>query len=328
VIRLNSQSEPVKFNREQWKHRLKGVDWEKLVVPTMLALLFIILSASNEYFLSLNNFMNILQQISVLAIVAAGMTFVVISGGFDLSVGSVVALTGSMASIVMIQHGVLIGILAGLAIGFFIGVINGILVGKFNISPFIATLGMLVIARGLALGITNGSAVFNLPIQFGWLGGGKIIGIPVPVITAIIIYIIGIIILRNMTFGLKIYAVGGNKESARLSGISVGKIVASTYIICSLCASLAGIILAARLRAGEPTAAVSMELFAIAAVVLGGASLKGGKGALERTILGVLFIGVLENGLNLLNIPFYWQQVFIGLVFITASCINMLKTNE
>lgn len=328
VIKLNGKTETIELNKKQWKQRLKSADWEMFMVPTMLVVLFIILTVSNEYFFTLNNFRNVLQQISILAIVSAGMTFVIISGGFDLSVGSVVALTGSVASIVMIQYGILIGILAGLVIGFGIGIINGVLVGKFNISPFIATLGMLVIARGLALGITKGSAVFNLPAQFGWLGGGQISGIPVPVIIAVIIYIIGIIILRNMTFGLKIYAVGGNKESARLSGIPVGSIVASTYIICSLCASLAGIILAARLRAGEPTAAVSMELFAIAAVVLGGASLKGGKGALERTILGVLFIGVLENGLNLLNIPFYWQQVVIGLVFITASCVNMLKTKE
>jgi ribose transport system permease protein len=307
---------------------VKLSEWDQFLIPVTLVVLVVVLTFLNEYFLTVHNLLNVLQQISILAIVAAGMTFVIIGGGFDLSVGSVVALSGSLASIIMIEQGVIAGVTAGLIIGVIIGWINGLLISKLNISPFIATLGMLVIARGLALGLTGGSAVFNLPPSFSWLGSGKVFGIPVPVIIVVIIYIIGIIVLKKTAFGLRVYAVGGNKEAARLSGIAVSKYITATYIICSSCAALAGVILAARLRAGEPTAGITMELFAIAAVVLGGASLKGGEGFLGRTVIGVLFIGLLQNGLNLMNVPYYWQQVVIGCVFIVAACVGVLRSRK
>lgn len=314
--------------KKKWLLSLKLVEWNHLLIPVILVVLVIVLSILNKHFLSIQNLLNVLQQISILAIVAAGMTFVIIGGGFDLSVGSVVALSGSLASIIMIEQGIFIGVAAGLLVGVLIGGVNGILISRLNISPFIATLGMLVIARGLSLGITGGSAVFDLPSSFSWLGSGKILGIPVPVIVAIIIYLVGIIVLKTTVFGLRVYAVGGNKEASRLSGIAVSRYITATYVICSSCAALAGVTLAARLRAGEPTAGVTMELFAIAAVVLGGTSLRGGEGYLGRTIFGVLFIGLLQNGLNLMNVPYYWQQVVLGVVFIVAACIGMLRSKE
>jgi len=304
---------------------LKQLNWGQLLVPAMLLILIVGLTVSSQYFLTMGNLLNVLQQISILAIIAAGMTFVIIGGGFDLSVGSVIALSGSLSAMVMVRYGVAAGIIAGLLSGILVGFINGILISRVNISPFIATLGMLVITKGVALGVTGGASVLNLPKQFSWLGSGKLLGIPVSGFIVVIVFLIGIIVLRNTTFGIRIYAVGGNKEAARLSGVKVHRIITATYVICGFTAALAGVLLAARLRSGDPTAGVAMELFAIAAVVLGGASLHGGEGFLSQTLLGVLFIGILENGLNLMNVSYYWQQVVIGTVFILAACLGMLR---
>lgn len=304
---------------------LKHLNWGQLLVPAMLLVLVIGLTIFNEYFLTMGNLLNVLQQISILAIIAAGMTFVIIGGGFDLSVGSVIALSGSLSAIVMVRYGVGAGIVAGLLSGVLVGFINGILISRMNISPFITTLGMLVITKGVALGVTGGASVLNLPKQFAWLGSGQLLGIPVSGFIVVVVFLIGIVVLRNTTFGIRIYAVGGNKEAARLSGVKVHRIITATYVICGFTAALAGVLLAARLRSGDPTAGVAMELFAIAAVVLGGASLHGGEGFLSQTLLGVLFIGILENGLNLMNVPYYWQQVVIGSVFILAACLGMLR---
>lgn len=300
-------------------------NWGQLLVPTMLLVLSIGLTVSNEYFLTVGNLLNVLQQISILAIISAGMTFVIIGGGFDLSVGSVVSLSGSLAALIMVQYGIEAGIAAGLLSGVLVGFINGFLISRVNISPFITTLGTLVITRGVALGVTGGASVLNLPKQFSWLGSGQLLGIPVSGYIVAVVFLIGIVVLRNTTFGIRIYAVGGNKEAARLSGVKVNRIITATYVICGFTAALAGVLLSARLNSGDPTVGVAIELFSIAAVVLGGASLHGGEGFLSQTLLGVVFIGILENGLNLLNVAYYWQQVVIGTVFILAACIGMLR---
>lgn len=305
--------------------RLEQLNWDQLLVPAMLLILVIGLKVSSQYFLTTGNLLNVLQQISILAIISAGMTFVIIGGGFDLSVGSVTALSGSLSAIVMVRYGLAAGIVAGLLSGVLVGLINGFLISRFNISPFIATLGMLVITRGVALGATGGASVLNLPKQFAWLGSGELLGIPVSGFVVVFVFLIGIVVLRNTTFGIRIYAVGGNQEAARLSGVKVHRIITATYVICGFTAALAGVLLAARLRSGDPTAGVTMELFSIAAVVLGGATLHGGQGFLSQTLLGVLFIGLLENGLNLMNVPYYWEQVVIGSVFILAACLGMLR---
>ncbi len=295
------------------------------MVPVLVLALFALLAVVNEHFLSIGNMLNVAQQIAILAIVSVGMTVVIVGGGFDLSVGSTLALSGSVAALVMVAHGVVAGILAGLGAGIAVGLVNGLVISYFNVSPFIATLGMLVVARGLALGFTGGSAVFGLPESFSWLGEGRILGAPVPALVAVVVVLCGYVLLKRTTFGIRVHAVGGNREAARLSGIFVTRATIAAYAICGFTAGLAGVVLAARLRAGESTAGVGLELFAIAAVVLGGASLRGGEGSVPRAMLGVLFIGFLQNGLNLMNVPYYWQQVVIGTVFIAAACLGMLR---
>lgn len=311
------------FFREPWK-----LDWDKFLVPGMLVALVIGLTFLNDHFLTLGNLLNVLQQISILAIVSAGMTFVIIGGGFDLSVGAVIALTGSLAALVMVRYGMVLGIGVGLLAGMATGMINGLFVSLLKVNPFITTLGMSVVARGVALGITGGTAILNLPSSFSWLGNGRIFGVPVSGLVVIVVYIIGLIVLRRTTVGLKIYAVGGNKEAARLSGMKANKISLATYIISGFTAGLAGILMAARLRSGDPTSGMTMELFSVAAVVLGGTSLKGGEGYLSRSLIGVLFIGFLENGLNLLNVPYYWQQVVIGSLFMLTAALGMIRSRK
>ncbi|MEW5919365.1 MAG: ABC transporter permease [Bacillota bacterium] len=299
--------------------------WDQLFLPACFLALLLFLTFSSPYFLTWANLRNVLLQTSILAIVATGMTFVIIGGGFDLSAGSVVALSGTAAALALLSFGVPVGILVGLLIGAAIGSFNGLLISKMNLSPFIVTLGTLVTARGLALSISGGHTVSNLPREFTVIGTGNLMGIPYPALIFIGVFVLGHIILKYTAFGVKIFAVGGNREAARLSGIKVEKIIMATFIICSLCASFAGLVLAGRIRAGEPTVGVFLELYAIAAVVLGGTSLKGGQGSLVKTLLGVLFIGVLQNGLNLLNVPYYWQQVAIGVVFVSAATIGALR---
>lgn len=300
-------------------------DIRRYLMPLALLTLVLVLSILSPHFLTVRNIWNVLYQTSVLTIVSIGMTFVIIGGGFDLSLGSVIALSGSLGAVVMVDYGVLLGVMAGLLAGILIGFTNGVIVSKLHVSPFIATLGTLVIGRGLALAVTGGATVSSLPDAFGWLGIGTLLGIPVPVILTLLIFIASVIVLRATPLGLMIYAVGGNPEASRLSGINVARVLIATYTICGFLAAVGGLVLAARVLSGQPTAGVFFELYAIAAVVLGGASLSGGEGKLSRTILGVLMIGVLQNGLNLLNVHSYWQQVVIGLVFVGSASLDMLR---
>jgi ribose transport system permease protein len=297
----------------------------QLLLPLALVALVTALAFLNEHFLTLGNIRNVLLQVSVLAIVSIGMTFVIVAGAFDLSVGSVVALSGSMAALAMTEYGLVAGIAAGLGAGLALGFINGELIAGLGVSPFIATLGTLVIARGLALAVTGGSVVSDLPSSFAVLGSGVIWGIPVPVLLALLAFAAGGVVLGRTPFGLRVYAVGGNRDAAHLAGIRVGRILVACFTICGTLAALGGLILAARVQSGQPTVGVFMELYAIAAVVLGGASLRGGEGNMIQTLLGVLLIGFLQNGLNLMNVHSYWQQVVLGLVFIAAAALEWLR---
>ena len=297
----------------------------QLLLPLALVALVTALAFLNEHFLTLGNIRNVLLQVSVLAIVSIGMTFVIVAGAFDLSVGSIVALSGSMAALVMTEYGLVAGITAGLGAGLALGFINGELIAGLGVSPFIATLGTLVIARGLALAVTGGSVVSDLPSSFAVLGSGVIWGIPVPVLLALLAFAAGGVVLGRTPFGLRVYAVGGNRDAAHLAGIRVGRVLVACFTICGTAAALGGLIVAARVQSGQPTIGVFMELYAIAAVVLGGASLRGGEGNMIQTLLGVLLIGFLQNGLNLMNVHSYWQQVVLGLVFIAAAALEWLR---
>lgn len=301
---------------------------EKIIPFIGLILLIIVVSILNPSFLDLSNLLNLLRQISINGLIAFGMTFIILTGGIDLSVGSILALSSAFIAL-MITSGVdpIIALIIGVLIGFVLGAVNGLLVTKGNMAPFIATLATMTIFRGLTLVITDGNPITNLgdSYLFQLFGKGYFIGIPVPAVTMIIVFVILLIILQKTTFGRHTYAIGGNEVAAKISGIKVNKIKILIYGISGLMSALAGVILTSRLNSAQPTAGTSYELDAIAAVVLGGTSLTGGKGRIVGTLIGVLIIGVLNNGLNLLGVSSFYQQVVKGVVILIAVLIDRKK---
>lgn len=301
---------------------------EKIIPFIGLILLIIVVSILNPSFLDLSNLLNLLRQISINGLIAFGMTFIILTGGIDLSVGSILALSSAFIAL-MITSGVdpIIALIIGVLIGFVLGAVNGLLVTKGNMAPFIATLATMTIFRGLTLVITDGNPITNLgdSYLFQLFGKGYFIGIPVPAVTMIIVFVILLILLQKTTFGRHTYAIGGNEVAAKISGIKVNKIKILIYGISGLMSALAGGILTSRLNSAQPTAGTSYELDAIAAVVLGGTSLTGGKGRIVGTLIGVLIIGVLNNGLNLLGVSSFYQQVVKGVVILIAVLIDRKK---
>ena len=291
-----------------------------------IALLFIciILTIATPNFLTLQNMVMVLRQTSINGILAIGVTFVIISGGIDLSLGSVVALTGVAAASFAHPgtHGLIVPLLVGILIGLGIGVINGLIITKGKVAAFIVTLGMMTIARGLALVVSDGRPVSNLSDSFNFIGGGAFLNIPIPILLFGAVIVLSSIILNYTKTGRYIYAVGGNENAAKASGINVHSIKMFTYIMCSGLAGLAGIVLASRITTGQPNAGVAYELDAIAAVVIGGTSLSGGSGKIIGTVVGALIIGVINNGLDLLNITSYSQQIIKGLIIIGAVLLD------
>lgn len=306
----------------------KTLFMEKIIPFIGLILLIIVVSILNPSFLDLSNLLNLLRQISINGLIAFGMTFIILTGGIDLSVGSILALSSAFIAL-MITSGVdpIIALIIGVLIGFVLGAVNGLLVTKGNMAPFIATLATMTIFRGLTLVITDGNPITNLgdSYLFQLFGKGYFIGIPVPAVTMIIVFVILLIILQKTTFGRHTYAIGGNEVAAKISGIKVNKIKILIYGISGLMSALAGGILTSRLNSAQPTAGTSYELDAIAAVVLGGTSLTGGKGRIVGTLIGVLIIGVLNNGLNLLGVSSFYQQVVKGVVILIAVLIDRKK---
>jgi len=288
-----------------------------------LLLLGIVLTVLSDRFLTVNNLLNVARQISINAIISVGMTLVILTGGIDLSVGSIVALTGSITAGLLVGGlGIMPAILLGMIVGVLLGLFNGLLITRAEIPPFIATLGTMTVARGLTLVYTDGRPITGMEEAFRYLGGGYIAGIPVPVVIMISIFAIAYLMLKKTRLGRYIYAIGGNEEAARLSGINTKKILLSVYMLGGLLAGISGIIMASRLNSAQPTAGVSFELDAIAAVVLGGTSLSGGVGTIGGTLIGALIIGVLDNGLNLLNVSSFYQQIAKGLVILLAVFLD------
>lgn len=295
-----------------------------------LILLIIIVSILNPSFLSISNIFNVLRQVSISAIIAFGMTFVILTGGIDLSVGSTLALTGAIAAS-MLAGGTdpIIAMLVALALGLLLGAINGVVITKGKVAPFIATLATMTVYRGLTLVYTNGKPISGLGDHYAFqlFGKGYFFGIPVPVITTIIAFLVLYFVLHKTTYGRKVYAVGGNEEASKLSGINADLVKIGVYAISGLLAALSALILTSRLNSAQPTAGESYELDAIAAVVLGGTSLNGGKGWIFGTLIGALIIGVLNNGMNLIGVSSFWQQVVKGIVIILAVLLDRKKTN-
>jgi ribose transport system permease protein len=278
----------------------------------------------SPHFLTVSNLMNIAEQASINAVIAVGMTFVIIAAGIDLSVGSIVALSGVvLAGALQSNVPVVPSILLGLGVGALCGLSNGLLISYGKLPPFIATLGMMSVARGAALFYTDGRPVSGFSPEFRSLATGAIAQIPSPVIIMIVLYVLAHGVLNRTRLGRYTYAIGGNEEAANLSGINTRLIKTTIYGICGMLSGLAAVILTARLNSAQPIAGMMYELDAIAAVVIGGTSLLGGEGKISGTLIGVLIMGILRNGLNLLGLSSFTQQVVIGCVIILAVLVDM-----
>jgi ribose transport system permease protein len=288
------------------------------------AAVYIVFALLNHQFISVANLTAVALQSSINAIIAIGMTLVIISAGIDLSVGSIAGLASVVAATVMQSNGIVAGILAGLAVGLIAGAVNGLLIARIGLAPFIVTLGTLTLFRGTALVYTNGQPIYNIPEPFRSVFAGTLGPIPTPVIFAIVVAVVADFVLRRTTFGEHIVAIGGNEEAARLCGVAVGRVKASVYVIAGGLAALGGFVLVARIGAAEPIGGSGYELDAIAATVIGGTSLFGGVGTIGGTLIGALILGGLRNGLTLMNVQSFWQQVASGLVIILAVLIDKL----
>jgi ribose transport system permease protein len=282
---------------------------------------------ATDRFLSPLNLTNILVQSSIMAVIALGMTFVIVGGGFDLSVGSTVALSGCIAALVMVKAGLMLGIAAGIAAGVLVGLVNGLVIALLGVNAFITTLGTMVLVRGVVFLITAGAPVGDegLPSSFVVFGSERFLGIHYLVWVPAVLLVLLSWVMHNTPHGRRIYAVGGGPDASYLSGIPVQRVIASTYVWCGTLAGIAGVMLAARLQSGQPTAGEFYELTAIAAVVLGGAALHGGEGTLYKSVIGVFIMVVLGNSLNLLNVDSYWQRVAVGAVIIAAAAADRLR---
>lgn len=294
---------------------------------TILALiiLMIFVSILNPAFLQSNNLLNLMRQLIINGFIALGMTFVILTGGIDLSVGSTLALTSAIFA-GLLQNGMNTGlaILIALVLGLVLGLLNGILITKGKLAPFIVTLATMTIFRGLTLVYTDGRPIAGPrdDFAFKFLGKGQFLGIPFQVILFILAFLVLWMILNKTALGRKIYAVGGNEKASFISGININKVKIWVYVISSLMAVLSGLVLTSRLNSAQPTAGAAYEMDAIAAVVLGGTSMTGGSGSLTGTLIGILILGVLNNGLNLLGVSSFYQQIVKGIVILIAVLID------
>ncbi len=296
-------------------------------LPLALAAVIVALSLARPGFLSLANVVNLLRQISINGILAVGVTYVLLTGGVDLSLGSVVALAGVMAARFAHpgQYAAAVPVLIGVATGAACGALNGAVVARGRVAPFIVTLGMMTAARGMALLASGGRPISRLSAGFTRIGGGDLAGVPEPILLFALVAVCSRLFLRNMRFGRYVYAVGGNENAAFASGVPVRWVKLGAYTICGALAGLAGVVLASRITTGQPNAGIGYELDAIAAVVIGGTSLNGGVGGVGGTILGALLMGVINNGLDLLNVSSYYQQVVKGLIIVGAVWLDRSK---
>jgi len=302
---------------------VKRISWKDCGSLFGLIAIGLVMSILSNRFFGLSNLVNVTRQVSINAIIAMGMTLVIITGGIDLSVGSVVALSGCMAIIVMRSTGSdCLGVLLGLAVGCAAGLLTGILVALCRMPPFIATLAMMTIVRGIALVVTAGQPIVRFESPYRWLGEGDVLGVPVPILIMVVIVGVTYFLLRHTPFGSYIYATGGNEEAARLSGVRVARVKTLVYLLSGLYCGVGGMVLTARLGSAQPNTGEGFELDAIAAVVLGGTSLMGGKGKIWGTIVGVFIIGVLNNGFNLLNVSPFYQLIAKGCVIVLAVLLD------
>jgi putative xylitol transport system permease protein len=307
----------------RWRALARFISGYGIVLSLVIMVVF--LAFASESFLSVVNVMNILRQVSINGIMAMGMTFVILTAGIDLSIGSTLAISGVVAGHLVIGDNPVspfLATLAGVLTGALFGTANGALIARLGVPPFVATLGMMSMARGATLLYSGGRPTPELSEDFLWLGQGFLLGIPAPVIVFAAVFLLSWIVLRFSVYGRWVYAVGGNPRSAKTSGISVNSVVFSVYVVMGALAGLAGPILASRTTTALPQAGVGYELDAIAAVVIGGTSLTGGVGSVASTLIGTLIIGVMNNGLDLMGVSSYYQQIVKGAIIVIAVLID------
>ncbi|WP_212505802.1 ABC transporter permease [Anaerotalea alkaliphila] len=305
------------------------LDLSKLTTVIVLVVLSVLLGMLSPVFMTQANLINIMQQITVNAVLAVGMSIVIFTGGIDLSVGSILAFVGIVMGKLMVDGGVnpVVAVVAGVVVGMACGAFNGMLISKFKLQPMIATLGMMSMARGAALTLANGRTITGYSPSFRWIGSGNIMGtrIPVQILFMLILYAGFHYLLRYRKYGRFIYSIGGNEEATRLSGVNVDRVKILAYSLSGLTAALASVVLVSKLNSAQSIAGTGYELDAIASAVIGGARLTGGFGNVWGTLLGAIIMGVIRNGLNLLNVSSYLQQLIIGVIIIAAVLFDSLK---
>ncbi|KJZ23373.1 ABC transporter permease [Tritonibacter mobilis] len=304
---------------------LRRILHSPLALPLIgLIVVSILMGFASENFFSVSNIMNVLRQVSIVGILAVGMTFVILTGGIDLSVGAVMALSGTLAAGLMVNMAMpgWVGLLAGLGVGVGLGLFNGAMVAWGRMPAIIVTLATMGIARGLGLLYSGGYPISGIPSWISWFGIGRIGIVPVPVIAMVVIYALAWVLLQRTAFGRHVYAIGGNELAAKLSGVKTQFIKLTVYGISGLTSAFAALILTGRLMSGQPNAGFGFELDAIAAVVLGGTAIAGGRGLILGTLIGAVLLGILNNGLNLMGINPYLQDVIKGLIILLAIYIG------
>lgn len=291
--------------------------------------IIVVMSFVSPVFMTSKNIINIIRQISINGIIAVGMTFVILTGGIDLSVGSVVAITSVIVGS-MLQGGSnwLVACIVALLISLAFGAFNGFMIAYVGFQPFIATLATVTMGSGIALAYSNGKPFTISNESFLKIGQGYLGAIPIPIVLLVIVVAIGLIILKTTTFGRYVFAIGGNKNAAKLSGVRTRRVELMVYVISALCASIVGLILSARISSGQPTAGEGYELDAIAATAIGGTSMTGGVGSLTGTIFGFVLLGLMTNSMNLLNINSFYQEIVKGILIIIAVFLDMTSKNK
>lgn len=290
----------------------------------VIVLMVIIMSIVSPVFLSYNNIINILRQVSINGILAVGMTFVILTGGIDLSVGSLVAVTGVIVGNLLLQgHNIVVAIAVSMLVSVLFGAFSGVMIAYCGLPPFIATLAVQTIGRGFALVYSDGRPFAISDATYKLIGKGTWLAIPIPIWIMVVVCVIAIIILNFTTYGRHVYAFGGNRHATKLSGVRIKGVEMIVYVISAFCAAIVGIILASRISSGQPTAGEGYELDAIASVAIGGTSMAGGVGALSGTIMGFIIIGVLSNSLTLLNVSSFYQDIVKGFIILFAVLMDM-----
>lgn len=302
---------------------------KEIGIILILVVLSILIQIKNPIFLTYSNIIDVCRNTSYTLVIAVGMTFVLIAKGLDLSVGSLTALGSLIASLAMFNGiPIPVAVVLGLLMGLLFGIINAVCIVKLNIPAMIATLGSMYMARGLVMIITKGAPVFPLPEAFGKFGKGYLAGVPYVIIIAAILSIIGHWVLAHTTYGRKVYAIGGNAETAKFAGINVAWITATCYMISGVLAALSGILTAARMGSGQPSIGEGTEMTVITAVIIGGTSLNGGAGTILGTVLGALLMNVLQSGMNLVGVSPYWQKFVMGVIIIAAVGADMYQRSK